>query len=255
MEEDLGEDLGEEEADADYDLNQVEDQKEDQMEEEEEETEEEDRRDDPALTTSSPPPAFITPLVTPNFSSKAFDIRLFFDSNPSLRKNLEWSKLEFLLPTANSLHDIIPRLVPSIQSESYPLHSETILPLFSSPSLPSSKRKFVYYTKEEDNDRRIPFWPSDALDILLRIKDEDLHLLGLLLRLPDWLIWQDFPVSTSFHTHGWSHECRSKYQGTNKFGSHKTIKQSCHMCANHEESYETRGNQIKRSHGSFKRFH
>lgn len=196
MEEDLGEDLGEEDADADYDLNQVEDQKEDQMEEEEEETEEEDRRDDPPLTTSSPPPAFITPLVTPNFSSKAFDIRLFFDSNPSLRKNLEWSKLEFLLPTANSLHDIIPRLVPSIQSESYPLHSETILPLFSSPSLPSSKRKFVYYTKEEDNDRRIPFWPSDALDILLRIKDEDLHLLGLTpASRPDWLIWQDFPVS------------------------------------------------------------
>lgn len=51
------------------------------------------------------------------------DTRLLLDPTPSLKKNLEWSKLESLLPTNNNLFHIIPLLFPSSKSSRFPLES------------------------------------------------------------------------------------------------------------------------------------
>jgi len=130
-------------------------------------------------------------------SSNMLELQLFSEASASLRKNMEWSKLEWLLTTPNSLEHMLNTLFPSSsQSTNISQQEKSNSPFIPPAATVPNKRKFSYYSKEEDNDRRIPFWPSDALDILRRIKDEDLHLLGLSpLSRPDWLIWQDFPVA------------------------------------------------------------
>ena len=139
------------------------------------------------------------------------DSQIITSSNLFSRKSLEWSKLESLIPTAHQLSEaqkneialallgqqqlnVLESGLPSLATSNPPINTNN-----TNNNNNNNKGKFAYYSKEEDNDRRVIFWPADALDILKRIKNEDLHLLGLSPESrPDWLIWECFPVSPPY---------------------------------------------------------